>query len=43
MTDEKGLCRKKSPEMAEDGKSIWPVTLDFFWCGEYEMDENNGI
>jgi hypothetical protein len=35
-----GMCRKRAPQgsRAQAGMTLFPVTLDADWCGEYESD-----
>jgi hypothetical protein len=34
------MCRKRAPQgsRAQAGMTLFPVTLDADWCGEYESD-----
>jgi hypothetical protein len=35
------MCRKRAPQgsRAQAGMTLFPVTLDADWCGEYESAE----
>lgn len=33
-----GQCRKNAPSVIRGGESVWPLTPDETWCGEYAYE-----